>query len=108
MSTTSPADRMTLSPGSARSQALVGRLGPLDVLALSGWCGLAAGLLEVGTRVLCRSIGATNQDPGQERLHRVHVVLASVGVGDLGLEEFLPGELGAFAGSFEDFRRLLL
>ena len=32
------------------------RLGPLDVLVLSAWCGLAAGWLEVGTRVLCRAI----------------------------------------------------
>ncbi len=36
-------------------------LGPLDVLMLSAWCGLAAGLLEVGTRVLCRSIDPTNR-----------------------------------------------
>jgi hypothetical protein len=31
-----------------------------DLLFLSAWCGLAAGLLEVGTRVLCRAI-----DPSQ-------------------------------------------
>ena len=28
---------------------------------LSIWCGLAAGWLEVGTRVLCRSINPTNR-----------------------------------------------
>jgi arylsulfatase A-like enzyme len=32
------------------------RLGPLDLLVLGAWCGVAAGLLEVGTRVLCRAI----------------------------------------------------
>ena len=31
-------------------------LGALDVLVLSAWCGLAAGWLEVGTRVLSKSI----------------------------------------------------
>jgi arylsulfatase A-like enzyme len=30
------------------------RLGPLDVLVLAAWCGLAGGLLEVGTRVVCK------------------------------------------------------
>ena len=37
------------------------RLGPLDVLALSAWCGLAAGWAEVGTRVLLKSIIPTNR-----------------------------------------------
>ena len=37
------------------------RLGPVDVLVLSVWCGLAAGLLEVGTRVLCRAIDPTKR-----------------------------------------------
>jgi arylsulfatase A-like enzyme len=32
---------------------------PLDVLVLSAWCGLAGGLLEVGTRVVCKIL------PGQ-------------------------------------------
>jgi arylsulfatase A-like enzyme len=31
------------------------------MLVLSAWCGLAAGWLEVGARVLCRSIDATNR-----------------------------------------------
>ena len=30
------------------------RLGPLDVLVLSLWCGLAGGLLEVGTIAFCK------------------------------------------------------
>jgi len=33
----------------------------VDVLVLSVWCGLAAGLLEVGTRVLCRAIDPTTR-----------------------------------------------
>ena len=36
-----------------------GRLGPLDVLVLSAWCGLAGGLLEVGTSVVCKIFRAT-------------------------------------------------
>ena len=34
----------------------------------------------------------------QEQLHSVRVVLAGVRVGDLGLEELLPGELGRLTG----------
>ena len=37
------------------------RSGPLDVLTLAVWCGLAAGLLEVGARILCRFINPTNR-----------------------------------------------
>jgi len=33
----------------------------LDILVLAGWCGLAAGLLEVGTRVLCRAINPSGR-----------------------------------------------
>ena len=61
MSTTTPADRTISSPRSARSAEAKRRLGPVDVLVLSVWCGLAAGLLEVGTRVLCRAIDPTNR-----------------------------------------------
>jgi len=61
MNTTTPADGVTAAPGSLGSPAPPSRLGPLDMLALSAWCGLAAGLLEVGTRVVCRSVGASNQ-----------------------------------------------
>ena len=55
------ANRLTSCPGSAQTPALAGRVGPLSLLALSAWCGLAAGWLEVGTRVLCRSINPTNR-----------------------------------------------
>jgi hypothetical protein len=42
-------------------------------------------------------------DPkGRELSNRVHVVLASVGVGNLGLEEFFPGEFGTLASGFDD------
>ena len=37
------------------------RLGTLEILMLSAWCGLAGGLLEVGTRVLCRAIDPTKR-----------------------------------------------
>jgi hypothetical protein len=49
--------RSDSSPSAARAQASRLRLGALDVLVLSLWCGLAAGLLEVGARLLCRWIG---------------------------------------------------
>jgi arylsulfatase A-like enzyme len=58
---TASADRMASPPGPARAPAPEDRLGPLDVLALSAGCGLAAGWLEVGARVLCRSLDATNR-----------------------------------------------
>jgi arylsulfatase A-like enzyme len=46
---------------SATSSKPARQLGALDVLALSAWCGLAAGWLEVGTRVLLKRIVVTNQ-----------------------------------------------
>src|SRR5262249_51033554 len=55
MSTTTPADRRSSSPRSGPA------LAPLEGLALSAWCGLAAAWLEVGTRVLCRSIDPANR-----------------------------------------------
>ena len=51
-----------------------------------------------------REFQAALLDPGEEFPHGVHVVLAGVGVGDLGLEEFLPGELGGLAGGLDDRR----
>ena len=45
-------------------------------------------------------------DPGEELLDGVEVVLAGVGVGDLGLEELLPGELSGAAGCLDDGRRI--
>ena len=54
--TSASQDQTIASPGATRSPTAPRRLGPLDVLVLSGWCGLAGGLLEVAARVLCRSI----------------------------------------------------
>ena len=57
MATIIPADRITSAPAPAAPR----RLAPLDVLIFSAWCGLASGLLEVGTGVLCRSIDLTGR-----------------------------------------------
>jgi arylsulfatase A-like enzyme len=61
MTTINPADRLTSAPEPAPAPAALRRLGPRDVLVFSVWCGLASGLLEVGTRVLCRSIDPTGR-----------------------------------------------
>jgi arylsulfatase A-like enzyme len=61
MSKSASTDRMSSSIGAAPKGAIACRLGPLDVLALSAWCGLAAGWFEVASRIVCRWIGATNQ-----------------------------------------------
>ena len=44
-----------------RSNGQLSRLGALEVLGLSVWLGLSAGMLEVGTRVLCRAIDPTKR-----------------------------------------------
>ena len=43
--------------------------------------------------------------PGEEVADGVGVVPAGVGVGDLALEELVPGELGSAAGGGDDRRR---
>ena len=53
-------DRKAASPLSA-PRAAPSRFGSRDVLVLAIWCGLAAGLLEVGTRIACRFINPTNR-----------------------------------------------
>jgi arylsulfatase A-like enzyme len=60
VSANSPPEHITLSPGSKRARVVRQPMRARDVLLLSAWCGLATGLLEVGTRVLCRAI-----DPSQ-------------------------------------------
>jgi arylsulfatase A-like enzyme len=45
----------------SRSAGPVRRLGPVDVLVLSAWCGLAAGALEVVARVINHSLGSTHR-----------------------------------------------
>jgi arylsulfatase A-like enzyme len=59
MSTTSRTELSVSSPVAAQPPVTPRQLGPLDVLVLSLWCGLAAGLLEVGARILSRSIDTT-------------------------------------------------
>jgi arylsulfatase A-like enzyme len=52
---------MTLPGASTRSKGQFNPLGAVDVLMWSTWLGLVAGLLEVGTRVVCRAIDPTNR-----------------------------------------------
>jgi arylsulfatase A-like enzyme len=49
------------SQSPARSPQAVRRLGPLDLLVLSAWCGLAAGELEVTARVVPRALDPTHR-----------------------------------------------
>jgi hypothetical protein len=56
-----PARWMTSGPRLAPERGDESRRGALDVLLLSLWCGLAAGLLEVGTRVACRAFDPTDR-----------------------------------------------
>ena len=51
----------TASPGIRQTTASAARVGPWDVLALAAWCGLAAGWLEVATRLLARAINPTRR-----------------------------------------------
>src|SRR5262245_27781590 len=61
MSMTRPAEPIAVAPGPTRAPACPHRPGPLRVLALAAWLGLAAGWLEVGVRVLCRAIDPTDR-----------------------------------------------
>ena len=67
MSVTSPPESAILSPESDHpTKVTVGTRGvrhqitAVDLFLFSAWCGLASGLLEVGTKVLCRAV-----DPSQ-------------------------------------------
>lgn len=44
-------------PGSPPSKLAAGRLSPVRLLLLSAWCGLTAGLLEVGTIIARKTLG---------------------------------------------------
>jgi hypothetical protein len=59
--TTTIADPPTSGLGRGETLTSRQRLGPWDVLALAAWLGLAAGWLEVGTRVLCKSLIGNNR-----------------------------------------------
>ncbi len=58
--TTSMTSDSSFNPTSRKPEASR-RLGPLDVLVVSAWCGLAAGELEVAMRILSRSLSSTNR-----------------------------------------------
>ena len=49
------------SQSRSRSPEAVRRLGPVDVLVLSAWCGLAAGELEVAARIVHRTLSSTER-----------------------------------------------
>jgi arylsulfatase A-like enzyme len=49
------------SPKPSQSSEAVGRLGPIDVLILSAWCGLAAGELEVAAQIVKRALSSTHR-----------------------------------------------
>jgi arylsulfatase A-like enzyme len=61
VSQTTPARWTTSRPRSVLEKATINLGSSLDVLLLSGWCGLTAGLLEAGMRVLCRTIDTTDR-----------------------------------------------
>ena len=61
MSRMIPAELKVARSGSVVNWSAPRRLGPLDVLMLSAWCGLAAGLLEVGARWLRRFFDPNNR-----------------------------------------------
>ncbi len=55
---------MTSNPDSnaaSRKPEASRRLGPLDVLVVSAWCGLAAGELEVAIRILTRNLSSSDR-----------------------------------------------
>jgi arylsulfatase A-like enzyme len=61
VSATTSADRTNSPSRSAADRWASPRLGPLDVLVFSLWCGLAGGLLEVGARVVGKTYFSTNR-----------------------------------------------
>jgi hypothetical protein len=61
VSATSPPDCTILSSELDRSRVVRRRIEAVDLFLLSAWCGLAAGLLEVGVRVVCRAIDPTQR-----------------------------------------------
>ncbi len=54
-------DKVRSKLGSAGPLTKPHGLGALGVVLLSAWCGLAAGLLEVGSRVLCATVDPTQR-----------------------------------------------
>jgi hypothetical protein len=62
-----PSDRRTLSTASTSFRATAPRLLPLEVVVLSICCGLASGLLEVGTRVVTAGLFSNNRQHSMSR-----------------------------------------
>jgi arylsulfatase A-like enzyme len=61
MSASRAASRLSLPLNTGNGKHAARPLGPVDVLVLAAWCGLAAGWLEVGTKVLLKSIFVTDR-----------------------------------------------
>ena len=61
MSVAIPSDRCIALTASPPLRATAPRLLPLDILVLSAWCGLASGLLEVGTRIVATGLSTNNR-----------------------------------------------
>jgi arylsulfatase A-like enzyme len=61
MSATPLPDHMSRSPAGGRDRPVPNQIRAIDLLLLSAWCGLPAGLLEVAARVLCRFIDPANR-----------------------------------------------
>ena len=61
MSRTTPVEQMASRRSPPRTEVFQTLIGPFDVVVLSVWCGLVAGLFEVGTRILCRAIDPTKR-----------------------------------------------
>jgi arylsulfatase A-like enzyme len=58
---TTSRQRILLLSSAPRTPTIPSLLGSLDILVVAAWCGLTAGLLEVGTRVLCRAINPVHR-----------------------------------------------
>ena len=67
---TTSAERTTSSPSAPPTTRSPRGLGALDLLVLAAWCGVAAGLLEVGARGLCRAINP---------VHRLYLMSRQIG-----------------------------
>src|ERR1700722_12159724 len=61
MNRPTPVDQATSPSQSAQIKRSSRGPSALDVIVFSAWCGLAGGLLEVGTRILCRAIDPTKR-----------------------------------------------
>ena len=56
-----PDEKLQLSQLARASSKAVRQLGPVDVLILAAWCGLAAGELDVAVRIAHRALSSTQR-----------------------------------------------